>query len=154
MSHRVRRMLALSALLVASGLVGCGGSPSLPAPVQRLPGKWHGEMIVYEEELQGKLPPDRIAALAQMQMDFEFRPDGTMTAAAAHAGQAAASRGQWQMVKQEGDVLTIQSTEEGGRAEHKNFEFDGRDIFYMPIQANLGESGVAELGAMRFTRLR
>jgi len=155
MSYRIRLPLALSALLIASGFVGCGGSPSLPAPVQRLPGKWHGEMIVYKDELQGKLPEEKIAALEQMQMDFEFRPDGTMTAAGAHAGQAAASRGQWQMVKQEGDVLTIQSTDEGGGPpEHKNFEFDGTDIFYMPIQANLGETGVAELGAMRFTRLR
>jgi hypothetical protein len=154
MARRVHLPLQLCVLLLASGLIGCGGSPALPAPVQRLPGKWHGEMIVYEEELQGKLPPEKIAALAQMQMDFEFCSDGTMTAAGANAGQAAASRGKWQMVKQEGDILTIQSSEEGGPAEHKNFEFDGQDIFYMPIQASLGEHGVADLGAMRFTRLR
>jgi hypothetical protein len=154
MFHRVRFTFSVPALLIASGLIGCGGSPSLPAPVQRLPGKWHGEMIVYKDELQGKLPADRIDALEQMQMDFEFRADGTMSVAGANAGQAAASRGRWQMVKQEGDVLTIQSTEEGGQAEPKNFEFDGADIFYMPIQAKLGDSGVADLGAMRFTRLR
>jgi hypothetical protein len=151
---RARLSLFVPTLLVASGLIGCGGSPSLPAPVQRLPGKWHGEMIVYKEELEGKLSPERIAALEQMQMDFEFRSDGTMTAVGAHAGQAAASQGQWQMVKQEGDVLMIQSTEEGGRVEPKKFEFDGADMFYMPIQAKLGDSGVADLGAMRFTRLR
>src|SRR5262249_7638032 len=144
---------AFAALVVMSGLVGCGSS-SLPAPVQRLPGKWHGEMIVYKEELEGKLPPERIAALEQMQMDLEFRSDGTMTAEGANGGQAGSSRGQWQMVKQEGDLLIIQSTEEGGKSEHKNCEFDGTDIFYMPVQANLGGAGVADLGAMRFTRLR
>jgi hypothetical protein len=154
MACRIPSALALWALVITSGLVGCGRSSSLPAPVQRLPGKWHGEMIVYKEELEGKLPPDKIALLEQTQMDFEFRADGTMMAAGVHAGQAATTRGQWQMVKQEGDVLTIQSTDEGGRPEHKNFEFDGADIFYMPIQASLGDTGVADLGAMRFTRLR
>ena len=154
MSNCMRLRFVLPTMLIVSGLIGCGGSPSLPAPVQRLPGKWHGEMIVYKEELEGKLPPERIAALEQMQMDFEFRSDGTMTAAGATAGQAATSQGKWEMVKQEGDVLMIQSTEEGGKVAPKKFEFDGADMFYMPIQAKLGDSGVADLGAMRFTRLR
>jgi hypothetical protein len=128
--------------------MGCGSS-SPPAAVERLPGKWHGEMIVYEDAVQGKLPPEKIAELQAMQMDFEFRPDGTMALSGAHKGQAYTTQGEWQMVKQEGDLLTIKSIEAGGGAKDINIEFDGADTFFVPLQTE-----VAELGAMRFTRLR
>jgi hypothetical protein len=146
----MRLSVVLPMLLIAAGLIGCGGSAKLPPAVQRLPGKWHGEMIVYEEELQGKLTPDQIAGLAKMQWDFEFRPDGSMTlAAASEQGQAAKSDGRWELIKQDGDLLTIKSTEQAGAEKQINFEFDGSDVLYMPVQTN-----VAELGAMRFTRMR
>jgi hypothetical protein len=137
----------LSAVVTAA-LAGCGSSAP-PAAIERLPGKWHGEMIVYEEAVQGKLPPDKIAELRAMQMDFEFRPDGSMELSGAHKGQAYTTQGQWQMVKQEGDLLTIKSIEQGGGAKDINIEFDGSDTFFVPL-----ETEVAELGAMRFTRLR
>ena len=44
--------------LVAAGLVGCGQG-SLPAPVERLPGKWQGQMIVFEDAVAGKLSPEQ-----------------------------------------------------------------------------------------------
>ena len=135
-------------IVAAAGLMGCGAS-SPPAAVERLPGKWHGEMIVYEDAVQGKLPPEKIAELQAMQMDFEFRPDGTMALSGAHKGQAYTTQGEWQMVKQEGDLLTIKSIEAGGGAKDINIEFDGADTFFVPLQTE-----VAELGAMRFTRLR
>jgi hypothetical protein len=138
----------LSAAIATAGLVGCG-SPAPPAAVERLPGKWHGEMIVYEDAVQGVLLPEKIAELEKMQMDFEFRTDGTMALSGAHQGQAYTTQGQWQMIKQEGDLLTIKSVEEGGGAKDINIEFDGSDTFFVPLQTE-----VAELGAMRFTRLR
>jgi hypothetical protein len=136
------------AIVVSASLIGCG-SASPPAAVERLPGKWHGEMIVYDDAVQGKLPPEKIAELAAMKMDFEFREDGTMALSGDHKGQAYTTQGQWQMVKQEGDLLTIKSIEEGGGAKDINIEFDGTDTFFVPLQTE-----VAELGAMRFTRLR
>jgi hypothetical protein len=138
----------LAAVVTAAGLVGCGSSAP-PAAVERLPGKWHGEMIVYEDAVQGVLPPEKIAELEKMQMDFEFRSDGTMALSGAHQGQAYTTQGQWQLIKQEGDLLTIKSVEEGGGAKDINIEFDGSDTFFVPLQTE-----VAELGAMRFTRLR
>jgi hypothetical protein len=141
-------MLSSSALLIFAGLVGCGSSAP-PAAVERLPGKWHGEMIVYEDAVQGVLPPEKIAELTQMQMDFEFRHDGSMSLSGAHQGQAYTTQGKWQMVKQEGDLLTIKSVEQSGTQKDINIEFDGSDTFYVPLQTE-----VAELGAMRFTRLR
>jgi hypothetical protein len=145
----LRLSVFVPTLLVAAGLVGCG-SAKLPPAVERLPGRWHGEMIVYKEELQGKLSPEQIASLEKTQWDFEFRTDGSMTLAAAdERGQSANSDGRWELVKQEGDLLTIKSTEQAGAEKNINFEFDGRDVLYMPVQTN-----VAELGAMRFTRMR
>jgi hypothetical protein len=148
MSYCLRLAACCTLLLVAAGLVGCGGS-SPPEPVERLPGKWHGQMIVFLEEVQGKYTPEQIADFEQMQMDFEFRPDGSMVIVGSTKGQSASSEARWEMVKQEGDVLTIQSTEPGGKQKHINCEFDGTDTFYMPVQTD-----VAELGAMRFTRMR
>jgi len=146
----LRLSVALPTLVVAAGFVGCGGSNSLPPAAERLPGRWHGEMIVYKDELQGKLTPDQIAGLEKMQWDFEFRTDGSMTLSAANEqGQAAKSDGRWELIKQEGDLLTIKSTEQEGETKNINFEFDGQDVLYMPVQTN-----VAELGAMRFTRMR
>jgi hypothetical protein len=140
--------LALPVVVLLVGVVGCGSSAP-PAAIERLPGKWHGEMIVYEDAVQGKLPPEKIAELSAMQMDFEFRQDGTMALSGDHKGQAYTTQGQWQMVKQEGDNLTIKSIEQGGSEKDINIEFDGSDTFFVPLQTE-----VAELGAMRFTRLR
>jgi hypothetical protein len=148
MSYRLRLAACFTLLLVAAGFVGCGGS-SLPTPVQRLPGKWHGQMIVFEEEVQGKYTPEQIADFQQMQMDFEFKPDGSMSIAASSKDKSDASQAKWELVKQDGDVLTIKSTEATGKQKHINCEFDGTDTFYMPVTTE-----VAELGAFRFTRLR
>jgi len=148
MSYHLRLAASLSSLLVAAGFIGCGGS-SLPAPVERLPGKWHGQMIVFEEEVQGKLTPEAIAALGQSQMDYEFKPDGSMVVGVAINNKSESSQAKWELVKQDGDLMTIKSTEPGGKQKHINFEFDGADTFYMPVK-----NEVAELGAFRFTRLR
>ena len=54
---KLRLSMALGAMLVA-GPLGCG-SGSLPPAAERLPGKWQGQMIVYEETVQGKLRPSK-----------------------------------------------------------------------------------------------
>lgn len=149
MPRRFRIAIVVPTLLTAAGLVGCGGSPKLPAAVERLPGNWHGQMVVYDEEVQGKVPPQQIEALRQMQMDFQFQPDGTMSLTGVDQGRAYTNAGRWQMLKQDGDLLVIKSTESSGAAKDINIEFDGTDIFYVPVKTE-----VAELGAMRFTRMR
>jgi hypothetical protein len=139
-------------MTLAAGFIGCGSK--LPAPAERLPGKWHGEMIVYDET-RAKLPPEIYARLAMTQYDFEFRTDGTMALSGVESGQAYASEGRWQTVKQEGDIMTIKSTEQTGKQKDINIEFDGKDTFYIPLAAPLEQgTEVAELGAMRFTRMR
>jgi hypothetical protein len=154
MQFMMRLIGTLPVMALAAGLVGCGGSAKPPAAAVRLPGKWHGEMIVYEET-QGKLPPERIAELSQMQWDFDFRPDGTMALSGVNSGKAYTTEGRWQMLKQDGDLMTIQSTEQSGTQKDINIEFDGTDIFYIPVNGKPApEAEVAELGAMRFTRLR
>ena len=148
-----RLFLVIPLMTVAAGLVGCG-SAKLPAPVQRLPGKWRGEMIVYDET-QGKLPPEKISELAQMQWDFEFRPDGSMALSGVHAGTAFTTEGRWEPLREDGDFLTIKSTEQTGAQKDIHIEFDGSDMFYIPVNAAPAPGAeVAELGAMRFTRLR
>ena len=153
--HRiVRAVWMLPLMALAAGLVGCGGSAKLPPAAERLPGKWRGEMIVYEET-QAKMPPDKIAVLSQMQWDFDFRPDGSMTLSGVESGRASATEGRWQTLKQDGDFLTIKSIEQTGTQKDINIEFDRIDTFYIPVNAAPAPGAeVAELGAMRFTRLR
>lgn len=148
-----RLVVTVPLMALAAGLVGCGGA-KLPAPAERLPGKWHGEMIVYEET-QGKLPPEKITELSAMQWDFDFRTDGSMALSGVHAGTAFTTEGRWETMKQEGDLLTIKSSEQTGTQKDINIEFDGKDTFYIPVlAAPRPDAEVAELGAMRFTRLR
>jgi hypothetical protein len=149
MACGLRLNVVLPTLLVAGGLVGCGSSSGLPEPAKRLPGKWHGEMIVYIDQVKDRLPPEKIAELMQLQMDFDFRTDGSMALTGANSGRTYTTQGRWQKIKQEGDQLTIKSIEEGGETKDINIEFEGSDIFYIPLQTE-----VAELGAMRFTRMR
>ncbi len=153
MQRALRITLSVCWMALAAGFVGCGGS-KLPVPAERLPGKWHGEMIVYEET-QSKLPAEVISKMSQTQYDFEFRPDGSMALSGVDSGRAYTSEGRWQTVKQDGDLLTIKSTEQSGKQKDINIEFDGKDTFYIPVAAPLQPGAeVAELGAMRFTRLR
>jgi len=153
MKHILKVVTVLSAMALAAGLVGCGSS-KLPPAAQRLSGKWRGEMIVYEET-QAKMPAEQIAALSQLQYDFEFRPDGSMVLSGSTAGQAFSTQGRWEKTKEDGDLLTIKSIEESGTQKDIQIEFDGSDIFYVPLNAKPSPAAeVAELGAMRFTRMR
>jgi hypothetical protein len=148
------RLLALSLVIAMfAGFVGCG-SAKLPPAADRLPGKWHGEMFVYEET-QAKLPAEIVDRLAKTQYDFEFRADGTMALFGSESGQAYTSDGRWETIKQDGDFMTIKSTEKDGKQKDIKIEFDGQDTFYIPLAAPLEQGAeVAELGAMRFTRMR
>ena len=150
MQRALRLTLSVCCMVLAAGFIGCGSK--LPVPSERLPGKWHGEMIVYEET-QAKMPPEIVSRLAQTQYDFEFRTDGTMALSGVESGQAYNSEGRWQAIKQDGDLMTIKSTENSGKQKDINIEFDGKDTFYIPVAAPV-QFGAAELGAMRFTRLR
>jgi len=153
MKSILKVMTVLSAMAMAAGFVGCGSS-KLPPAAQRLPGKWRGEMIVYEET-QAKMPAEQVAALSQLQYDFEFRADGSMVLSGTTAGQGFSTQGRWEKTKEDGDLLTIKSTEETGAQKDIQIEFDGSDIFYVPLNAKPSPTAeVAELGAMRFTRMR
>jgi hypothetical protein len=144
--------LALALMVTAAamaGLAGCGGSGVAAAPVDRLPGKWQGQMIVYEDAVQGKLSPEQIADLSQKRLGLDFAADGSMITSGEVHGQSFSNPGRWEVVAQEGELLTIKSTEAGGQTKDVNIEFDGADTFYIPLKTE-----VAELGAMRFERLR
>jgi hypothetical protein len=72
-----------------------------------------------------------------------------------NSGAAFTTQGRWETLKQDGDLLTIKSTEQTGTQKDINIEFDGKDTFYVPVNGRPApEAEVAELGAMRFTRLR
>jgi hypothetical protein len=127
-------------------LSGCSGSP---APAERLPGKWNGKVILSHETIGNSLSPVHIAELERMKMGIEFTKDGQMILSGLNGSVPYQSKGQWKLLGQEGDVLTIKSIESDGTQKDVVLVFDGKDKFSMPLKTE-----VANIGAMEFERLR
>jgi hypothetical protein len=127
-------------------MTGCGGST---VPVQKLPGKWNGKVTLSRETIGNSLSPAHIAELEKMQMGIEFTKDGQMILSGKNGNVPYLSRGQWKLLGQEGDVLTIKSIESDGTQKDVVIIFDGNDKFSMPLKTE-----VANIGAMEFQRLR
>lgn len=143
----MKRLATLFLLVASLTYVGCGSSG--PAPVEKLPGRWYGRMVVDTEAVAGKLKPDQITQLESMEMGFEFSADGAMVLTAFQGDQPQDSLGTWEVVSQDANLLKIRSHEKGGEPKDINIEFDGDDTFYMPLKTE-----VADIGAMRFERVR
>jgi len=158
-------LLALVAGFVFAGLVGCGGGGSASTSVEttnastqqevkllplldRLPGDWAGVMVIDEEGVKG-LPADKVAALKAMEMGISFSPQGEMVLSGYNNGQPYESKGAWQLVKEDGQALTLRSIEGDGTQKDIVLMFDGNDRFLMPLKTE-----VANLGAMQFERMR
>jgi len=135
----------LAALVITA--VGCGSGS--PPPAQRLPGKWHGKMIVDRESVGSSLTAQQIADLEKMEMGIEFTKEGAMVLSGVNNNQPYQSAGKWQFITQEGDQLTIKSLESDGTQKDVIILFDGTDKFHMPLKTE-----VANIGAMTFERLR
>lgn len=143
------KRFALLALAVLSTIYSGCGSSSGPVPSEKLPGRWYGRMIVDSEAVKGKLTDEQVAQLELMEMGFEFSSDGAMVLTAFQGDEPHDSLGTWEIVSQDSSLLKIRSREKGGEPKDINIEFDGDDTFYMPLKTE-----VAEIGAMRFERVR
>jgi hypothetical protein len=106
-------------------------------------------MLVDDDAVAGKLSAEQLAQLEAMEMGMEFRPDGSLLLTGVHGGQPYTSRNQWKLVQDAGDEVTIRSIEPSGAAKEIVLVFKGEDVFLLPVKTE-----VAELGAMRFQRLR
>jgi len=164
MSRFTTTMLALGVSFPLL-LAGCGGGtaektadavntqdaePRQPlTPEQRLEGQWQGQ-IVLDEDAQRNLPPAQVAKLQSMTMGMEFLPDGKLVLAGLKDdGKPYQSYGAWRIVKVEDDNITIKSIEASGKETDAVLMFESDDSFLMPLKTE-----VANLGAMRFERLR
>jgi hypothetical protein len=105
-------------------------------------------MVIDQEGVKG-LPADKVEALKAMEMGISFSPQGEMVLSGYNNGQPYESRGAWQLVKEEGDKLTLRSIEGDGTQKDIVLMFDGNDRFLMPLKTE-----VANLGAMQFERMR
>jgi hypothetical protein len=153
------RMVFALLLTVPLALAGCGGGDTAEkqpprtektiTPEQLLQGQWQGQMIL-DEELEKKLPPAQVAKLKSMTMGMEFQPEGKLILAGVKDdGQPYDSLGAWRVVEARDDQITIKTIEASGKETDAVLMFESDDSFLMPLKTE-----VANLGAMRFERLR
>ena len=119
------------------------------SPGERIAGAWQGSMLVDDDAISGKISDQQRAQLEAMQMGMEFRDDGSLVLTGVHNGQPYTSRNQWKLLRESGQEATILSTEPSGNEKEIVLVFEGEDVFLLPMKTE-----VAELGAMRFERLR
>jgi hypothetical protein len=140
--------------------LGCGSGAN-PQPVAQQPaaveqpqesldvqleGTWHGKMIVNEEAAAGKLTPEQVQTLQGLEMDMTFRDNGMVTLVHPVEGT---SENRWDYQGLDGNKLTIKSVDASGNAKDVELFFNDANSFDIPLSTE-----VAELGAMRFTRVR
>ena len=150
-------VLWIAGALLAGWLLGGCNKENSPAaasapvrsPGERIAGSWQGMMIVDDEAVAGKIPAEKLAALDAMQMGMEFGIDGSLVLTGVHNGQPYTSRNRWKLVGEQGEEATILSTEPSGAEKEIVLVFEGEDVFLLPMKTE-----VADLGAMRFERLR
>jgi hypothetical protein len=80
---------------------------------------------------------------------MEFHPDGSLLLTGVAGDKPYTSRNQWELVREDGQEITIKSIEPSGQEKEIVLVFEGDDVFLLPMKTE-----VAELGAMRFERLR
>lgn len=158
---RNARSALLAGLTVCLFAAGCSTSTNSPSngpaaaarpdpqAADRIEGAWRGAMLVNDEAVAGKLSAEQLAQLETMKMGMEFRSDGLLVLTGVHDGRPYTSRNQWKVVKQTGEEITIRSIEPSGAEKEIVLVFEGEDVFLLPVKTE-----VADLGAMRFERLR
>lgn len=156
--HRIPRMVFAFLLAAPLALVGCGGGTAeKPAvrtqktvtPQELLEGQWQGQMVL-DEDAEKRLRPAQVAKLKSMTMGMEFQPDGKLILAGLNDnGQPYESVAAWEVVEATDDQITIKTIEASGKATDAVLMFESDDSFLMPLKTE-----VANLGAMRFERLR
>lgn len=147
----------LAALAAGWLLSGCSTSSNDTPPTARSPraaseriaGAWQGMMLVDDEAVAGKLSQQQVAQLASLEMGMEFREDGSLLLTGLHNGEPYTSHNQWKVLREGDDEVTIRSIEPSGAQKEIVLVFEGDDVFLLPMKTE-----VAELGAMRFERLR
>jgi hypothetical protein len=106
-------------------------------------------MLIDDEAVAGKLTAEELARLEGLEMGMEFHPDGSLLLTGVAGDKPYTSRNQWELVREDGQEITIKSIEPSGQEKEIVLVFEGDDVFLLPMKTE-----VAELGAMRFERLR
>ena len=156
--HHILRMVFAFLLGVPLALTGCGsGTAEKPAartektvtPEQLLEGQWQGQMVLHEDA-QKQLRPAQVAKLKAMTLGMEFQAEGKLILAGIQDnGEPYESEAAWEVVKASDNEITIKTIEANGKATDAVLMLESDDVFLMPLKTE-----VANLGAMRFERLR
>ena len=156
--HCIPRMVFAFLLVAPLTLAGCGGGTAektavrtqkTVTPEQLLEGQWQGQMVL-DQDAEKQLRPAQVAKLKSMTMGMEFQPEGKLILAGLKDdGQPYESVAAWEVVEARDDQITIKTIEASGKATDAVLMFESDDSFLMPLKTE-----VANLGAMRFERLR
>lgn len=150
------RIALVCFLLALAALSGCGGGSTAVtenAPAETIEvdieGTWQGQMVVNEQEAAQKLGEHQLEALRKLRMEMTFRPDGTLQLVGEMTGKSEEGENKWDLVGTDGNTLTIKVADAKGREKNMELFFLDSHSFETPLSTE-----VANLGAMRFTRVR
>jgi len=156
--HYISRLVFACLLIAPLALSGCGGNtaekPSAQrektiTPEQLLQGQWKGQMVL-QEDAKKRLTDKQIAKLESMTMGMEFQPEGKLVLVGlTDDGEPEEKLGAWHVLDARDDQITIKTIEENGKVTEAVLMLESDDAFLMPLKTE-----VANLGAMRFERLR
>ena len=105
--------------------------------------------MVFDQEGVKGLTPQQLAAAQNARLGIAFDTDGTMLEWDPNNDKSPDVPGNWQLLKHDGDNVTIKSLSSTGKQKSIVIMFEGPDTFLMPLKTE-----VANLGAMRFERMR
>ena len=156
--HRIPRMVFAFLLVAPLILAGCGGATAEKqamrtektiTPQQLLEGQWQGQMVL-ADDVEKNLKPAQVAKLKAMTMGMEFQEGGKLILAGVEDDGTAYERpATWEVVKASDSEITIKTVEASGKATDAVLMLESDDVFLIPLKTE-----VANLGAMRFERLR
>ena len=161
--HCISRMILAAFCLAPFALAGCGGNSvtniedgaqqarkeKTVTPEELLQGQWQGTMVLHAEA-EKQLPAAQVEQLRSMTMGMEFQTGGRLILVGGKEnGQPDDSVAAWEVVAVKDNQITIKTIEASGKETDAVLMFENDDSFLMPLKTE-----VANLGAMRFERLR
>ena len=142
------RPLLAALVLAAAGLAGCN-------PAAKAIGKWEADFskaVAPAEDSGHPLAAAMASVVSVLEIQWEFKSDGTCAFTGSFFGTSNTSRGNWRYAKSEGKTLILMVRREGSEKEHElRLDFQDNDHFEILPPEGMGGPSNQRLPFQRIT---